>query len=307
VSHGTGEQLAVEQVACPTCRVPAGRPCRTASGRTAFWYHTSRLVLIPDLGNLGQLAVPRDRSPGALWTAATAPPPAVCIGYAYSTGSEQDTSGQEAALRSAGCIRTYVDRVAVAVAVRPALEEAMATAATQQRCAKGQRVILAVHTLNRLARHSSELIRLATTIRKAGLCLRILTGPLRGIHDAETDESAFFETLAVAARLDHEYVAEKSKAGARAASAAGTPAGRPRVLDEDMLTLARELRDQGLPIPEIARQLVIPHGRNAGRHPSLASVYRALAQPDPVTAPEGDIHDDGMDQPSSGHARRGGD
>lgn len=303
MSPGTGDQLAVEQVVCPTCRVPAGRPCRTASGRTAFWYHTSRLVLIPDLGNLGQLAVPRDRSPGALWTAATA----VCIGYAYSTGPEQDTSGQETALRSAGCIRTYVDRVAVTVAIRPALDEALATAATQQRCADGQRVILAVHTLNRLARHSNELIRLATAIRKAGLSLHILTGPLRGIHDAETDESAFFEILAVAARLDHEYVAEKSKAGARAASAAGTPAGRPRILDEDMLTLARELRDQGVPVPEITRRLVVPHGRNAGRHPSLASVYRALAQPDPVTAPEGDIHDDGMDQPSGAHARRGGD
>jgi DNA invertase Pin-like site-specific DNA recombinase len=235
----------------------------------------------------------------------------VCIGYAYSAGPEQDTHGQEAALLSAGCTRTYVDRVAITVATRPALDEAMAMA-TQQRRAEGQRVILAVHALNRLARHSRELIRLATVMRAAGLRLYVLTGPLRGIHDAETEESAFFEILAVTARLDHEYVAEKSKAGVRAASAAGVPAGRPRVLDEDTLTLARELRDRGVSVPDIARRLVIPHGRNAGRHPSLASVYRALAQPDPVASPptassaEGDVDDDGMDQPRGAHAGHGG-
>jgi DNA invertase Pin-like site-specific DNA recombinase len=268
--------------------------------------------VIPGLGNLGQLAVPSDRRPGALWTAATAPPPAVRIGYAYSTGPDQDTNGQEAALRSAGCIRTYVDRVAVTIASRPALDEAMAMAATQRHCADGQRVILAVHALNRLTRHSGELIRLATAIRVAGLGLHVLTGPLSGIHDAETEESAFFEIVAVAARLDQEYVAEKSKAGARAASAAGALAGRPRVLDEDMLALARGLRDQGVSVPEIARRLVIPHGRNAGHRPSLASVYRALAQPDPVTfppsasSPEGDADDNGMDLSSGPHAGRGG-
>lgn len=290
--------LTVEQVACPACGVPAGRPCRTAGGATAFWFHTARLVLIPGLGNLGQLAVPADRGPGALWTAATAPPPAVCVGYAYRADPGQDTRGQEAALRSAGCVCTYVDTVAVTVAARPALEQALAMAATQRRCAGDQRVVLVVHALDRLARHSRELIRLAAGIRAAGLCLRVLTGPLRGLHDPE---SAFFDILAVAARLDHEYVVAKSKAGARAASAAGAPGGRPRVLDEEMLAIARGLRDQGVPVPEIARRLVIPHGRNAGRHPSLASVYRALALPD------GDADDDAMDHSSGAHAGRGGD
>jgi hypothetical protein len=38
------------------------------------------------------------------------------------------------------------------------------------------------------------------------------------------------------------------------------------------------MRDQGMGVPEIAARLVIPEGRNgAGQHPSLASVYRALA------------------------------
>lgn len=304
-------QRAVETVACPTCRVPAGTPCRTAGGTTAFWYHTPRLVLVPGLGDAGQLAVPADRHPGGTWTAPTGPPPAVRIGYIYRTGSEQDTHGQEKALRSVGCVRTYVDTVAITVSTRPALDEALATAAAQRRCAHDQRVILAVHTLSRLARHSRELIRLAIVMQQAGLHLQVLTGALRGTHDPDTGASGLFRVLAAAARLDHAYLVEKSKAGARAAAAAGTASGRPRVLDEAMLALARRLRDQGVPVPEIAARLVIPAGRNAGRHPSLASVYRALAQPDPVASPpaprgEGDERDDGLDQPSSARAGRGG-
>jgi len=36
----------------------------------------------------------------------------------------------------------------------------------------------------------------------------------------------------------------------------------------------------GQPIPEIARKLVIKTGKNAGTHPSVASLYRALAEAD---------------------------
>lgn len=41
----------------------------------------------------------------------------------------------------------------------------------------------------------------------------------------------------------------------------------------------------GVPVPEIAAKLVIKTGKNAGKHPSVASVYRALAD-DAATAAE---------------------
>ncbi|MFI9842800.1 hypothetical protein ACIHFD_37610 [Nonomuraea sp. NPDC051941] len=44
-----------------------------------------------------------------------------------------------------------------------------------------------------------------------------------------------------------------------------------------MITYARTLRARGVAVPEIARKLVIPTGKNKGRHPSVASVYRVLA------------------------------
>ncbi|WP_236666812.1 MULTISPECIES: hypothetical protein [unclassified Nonomuraea] len=43
-----------------------------------------------------------------------------------------------------------------------------------------------------------------------------------------------------------------------------------------MIAYARSLRARGLPVPQIAAKLVIPTGKNKGRHPSLSRVYRVL-------------------------------
>ncbi|MEV0972135.1 hypothetical protein [Microtetraspora glauca] len=47
-----------------------------------------------------------------------------------------------------------------------------------------------------------------------------------------------------------------------------------------MLTFALALRDKGVPVPDIAKKLTIKTGINTGKNPSLASVYRALAEAD---------------------------
>jgi DNA invertase Pin-like site-specific DNA recombinase len=91
--------------------------------------------------------------------------------------------------------------------------------------------------------------------------------------------------LAAAAQLERDHLADKSRAAARAAAERGVVGGRPRVLDDAMLRLARTLRGQGVPVPQIAQRLTITTGRSAGRHPSVASVYRALAEPAPTPPP----------------------
>ena len=45
-----------------------------------------------------------------------------------------------------------------------------------------------------------------------------------------------------------------------------------------MLTFAVALKDKGVAVPDIAKKLTIKTGKNAGRHPSVASLYRALAE-----------------------------
>ncbi|WP_308168103.1 recombinase family protein [Nonomuraea sp. NEAU-A123] len=48
------------------------------------------------------------------------------------------------------------------------------------------------------------------------------------------------------------------------------------------MLFARALRDKGTPMPDIFKKLTIKTGKNAGDHPSVASLYRALAD----TAPD---------------------
>ncbi|MFV0126140.1 hypothetical protein ACLGI4_00105 [Streptomyces sp. HMX112] len=42
-----------------------------------------------------------------------------------------------------------------------------------------------------------------------------------------------------------------------------------------------------MPVPKIAKKLTIKTGNNAGLHPSVASVYRALADAEQAEAPAG--------------------
>lgn len=79
------------------------------------------------------------------------------------------------------------------------------------------------------------------------------------------------------AESEREYIREKSLEGQASARERGRHGGRPKVFDDDMAAYARSLRERGVPVPEIEAKLVIPTGKNTGRHPSLASVYRVLA------------------------------
>ncbi|MEV7405840.1 hypothetical protein AB0N93_36400 [Streptomyces sp. NPDC091267] len=45
-----------------------------------------------------------------------------------------------------------------------------------------------------------------------------------------------------------------------------------------MLAFARALKDKDFPVSEIAKKLSIKTGKNAGASPSVASLYRALAE-----------------------------
>lgn len=282
----TSEQTAsaAESYACPTCGAPAGSPCRTRSGDTAFRYHTARFVLVPELAGEPEVVVPGDRRPGRPWRPGPASRPprtgpadgAARIGYACSTPASPGLQEQLDALRAAGCEQIFGEDASARVKDRPERDKSLRQAASATTV--GDRpVILAVHELGRLARNSAELMTLAAALEADGIRLEVLTGPLAGTWDPCGAGSLLFAVLAAAAGLDRSHRREKSIEGQQAAAAEGRRGGRPRVFDEEMTAAALSMRDQGMGVPEIAARLVIPAGKNAGQHPSLASVYRALA------------------------------
>jgi DNA invertase Pin-like site-specific DNA recombinase len=191
------------------------------------------------------------------------------IGYARWSTTCQELQSQLDALTTAGCGRVFSEKISTRVKVRPELEAALTLAREIKQAAGDQPVILTVHEM--------KLMTLAATLHASGIQLELLTGPLTGVYDPTGMGSMLFAVCVVAAQLDRDYIRDKTIEGQRAAAARGNHGGRPRVIDEDTLLFARALRDKGVPIPVIAQKVTIKTGKNAGRHPSTASLYRALA------------------------------
>ncbi|MGW6248078.1 recombinase family protein [Streptomyces roseolus] len=284
---------AVERRECPKCEVPAGSPCRTLGGKVAAKYHTPRFILVPALREDLEVLVPADRGPGRTWkpgpALAVVPEPAagsrpVRIGYARTSMVSQELASQIEALEAAGCTKIFREKISTRVKHRPEMAAALKLAAEFKEAAPDQVVILTVHEMKRLARNAAELMQLSADLEGAGILLELLTGPLTGIYDPNGMGSMLFAVLAVAAQLDRNYIREKTLEGQQTAARKGNHGGRPKVIDDDMLTFAVALKDKGIPVPEIAGKLVIKEGKNAGKHPSVASVYRALADAEEAAA-----------------------
>ncbi len=276
---------AVERHPCPKCQTPPGSPCRTRGGKTAAKYHTARFILVPALRENLAVTVPPDRGPGTAWKprpvvdAAEAPlgGAPIRIGYARCSTAQQELQIQIDALTHAHCTRIFSEKISSRIKIRPEFENALALASDIKQAAPDQPVILTAHEMKRLARNAGELMALTAALETSGIQLELLTGPLTGIYDPAGMGAILFAVLAVAAQLDRDYIREKTLEGQQAAAAKGNHGGRPKVIDDDMLLFARALKDQGTPIRQIATKLTIATGKNTGRHPSVASLYRALA------------------------------
>jgi DNA invertase Pin-like site-specific DNA recombinase len=100
----------------------------------------------------------------------------------------------------------------------------------------------------------------------------------------------FFAVLAVAGQIERNYIREKTLEGQVIAAAKGNHGGRPKVIDDDSLTFALALKAKGVPVPDIAKKLTTKTGKNAGSSPSVASLYRALAEAEQAAAEDDLVH-----------------
>jgi DNA invertase Pin-like site-specific DNA recombinase len=207
------------------------------------------------------------------------------IGYARCSSATQELASQLDALQRAHCTRVLSEKISTRIKVRPEFEKALTVAQEIKQAAPGQQVLLTVHEMKRLARNAAELMALSATLQERGIGLELLTGALTGIYDPHGMGAMLFAVLAVGAELDRNYIREKTLEDQQAAAAKGNHGGRPKVIDDDMLIFTRALRDQGTPMPEIAKKLTIKTGKNTGGHPSVASLYRALAEAAETSGP----------------------
>ena len=277
---------AVEQFDCLTCEAPAGSTCRTRGGKVAPKYHTPCFMLVPQLRAELEVKTPADRGPGRAWEmgpaiGAAAPEAATKptrVGYARCSTAQQELQSQLDALAEAGCDPVFSEKISTRVKVRPEFVKAMDFARTIKKAVPHQRVIFTVHELKRLGRGAAELLAIADDLRHHDIQLELLTGPLQGVYDPSGHGAALFAFFAGMAESEREYIREKSLEGQASARERGRHGGRPKVVDDDMAAYARSLRANGVPVPEIARKLVITSGKNQGKRPSVATVYRILVE-----------------------------
>ncbi|MFI1585558.1 recombinase family protein [Embleya sp. NPDC020630] len=285
----------VERHPCPRCAVAAGSPCRSRSGAVAGAYHTGRFTKVPRLAKLLRVPTPADRGPGRSWRPGTPVPLAIApdtpsadirIGYARCSTLTQELQSRLDALAAHGVQRDKIfsEKISTRVRVRPQFEAALALAREIKAHAPHCRVILAVYEMKRLGRDAAELTALADHLTTHGLVLEMLAGPLPGIYDPTGPGRILFGFFAAMAETERENVREATLEGLDAAARKGRHDGRPAAITDDMLHTVLRRKAAGESVAAIRPDLIIPTRKRKGQSPSLASVYRALAEHDKATA-----------------------
>ena len=94
-----------------------------------------------------------------------------------------------------------------------------------------------------------------------------LTGALSAVDTTSADGRLFFQIIAAMAEFERSLIKDRTKAGLEAAKAQGRTGGRPTVVTDDLLAVARARKGKGESISAIAKALGV----------SRATLYRHLS------------------------------
>ena len=178
------------------------------------------------------------------------------LGYARVSTTDQDFSIQRDRLYAAGCEKLFEEKTSGARKKRPALERLL----TELRADD----VVVVTRLDRLARSTSELLRIAETVGEKHAGIQSLAEPWA---DTATPGGRMVLTVfAGIAEFERALIVTRTEEGRRAAQARGVPFGRPPKLRPEQSALARHLIEEGKSVTEVARTFNV----------HVATVYRCL-------------------------------
>ena len=178
------------------------------------------------------------------------------LGYARVSTTDQELAIQRTRLHEAGCEKLFEEKISGARKKRPVLERLLSELRADD--------VVVVTRLDRLARSTSELLRIAETIEEKNAGLQSIAEPW-----ADTMTSAGRMVLTVfagIAEFERSLIAARTEEGRRAAQARGVPFGRPPKLRPDQRTLARNLIEEGKSVSDVARTFNV----------HVATIYRCL-------------------------------
>ena len=178
------------------------------------------------------------------------------LGYTRVSTEAQTLDRQAQRLEQAGCERLFEEKVSGAALNRPELEKLLSQMRKDD--------VLVVTRLDRLARSTSELLRVAELINEKQAGLQSLEEPWA---DTTTPAGKMIMTvLSGIAEFERTLILSRTQEGREAAKARGVAFGRPQKMRPEQKEVARELVHQGKSISAVARTF--------GVHP--ATIYRCL-------------------------------
>jgi DNA invertase Pin-like site-specific DNA recombinase len=180
------------------------------------------------------------------------------IGYARVSTQDQTLNLQQDALEKAGCVKTFTDTASGAKVERRGLEEAL------NYVREGDTLV--VWRLDRLGRSLKDLIEKLTALHNRNIGFKSLT---ENIDTTTPGGKLIFHMFGALAEFERDLVKERTNAGLQAARARGRRGGRPQVLNEKKVAMARALyADKSHSIEDIRKTL------NIGR----TTLYRYLKE-----------------------------
>lgn len=180
------------------------------------------------------------------------------IGYARVSTDDQDAALQRDALKAAGCSRIFEDKASGKNTDRPELTKAL------DYLREGD--TLCVWKLDRFARSLIDLVTMVDALRERGIGFKVLTGALANIDTNTADGRLMLQIIGAMAEFERSLIRDRTRAGLEAARKQGRVGGRPSVVNEDVLAVARARQAKGESITAIAKALKV----------SRATLYRHL-------------------------------
>ncbi len=178
------------------------------------------------------------------------------LGYARVSTGDQNLESQCQRLSAAGCEKLFEEKISGATRNRPKLEKLI------EHLRKDD--ILVVTRLDRLARSTSDLLRIAERLTEKGAGLQSLDEPWA---DTTSPSGRMVMTVfAGIAEFERTLIISRTNDGRVAAKARGVAFGRPKKMCPDQQQVARELVRDGKSISAVARTFDV--------HP--ATIYRVI-------------------------------
>ena len=186
------------------------------------------------------------------------------IGYIRVSTADQNPERQRTELEAADVEEIYEDRVSGKNLDRPRLQEMLAF------IRKGDTVV--VHSLDRLARNLSDLLKMVESLTQQGVSIHFLKEKLEfdAGKDASPTAKLMLQLVGAFAEFERSMIKARQREGIELAKARGIYQGRKRTVKSEQIESVEKQMALGVPLSVAAKKAGI----------SRSTVYRYLTPKD---------------------------